>query len=162
MHLGTGFAGCTVVITLHTVKTTAIVWCPLQGGNPVPLGQQNGIFFTALKWICKPLMFTCFVIKLMSIHPLKNLIKVCLWQAASRSLDSTLGADDLIGVSSRSLLLPHLFVSTSCVTKINCSEQELVFLVLLGAMLSGAQLLCGMSQPLLVAATPSPLSKQVI
>lgn len=55
----------------------------------------------------------------MSIRPLKNLIKVCLWQVASQSLDSTLGADDLIGVSSHSLLLPHLFVTTSCVTKIN-------------------------------------------
>lgn len=56
----------------------------------------------------------------MSIHPLKNILKVWYWQVASQSLDSTLGADDLIGVSSHSLLLPHLFVSTSCVTEINC------------------------------------------
>lgn len=56
----------------------------------------------------------------MRIHPLKNPIKVCFWQVASQSLDSTLGADDLIGVSSHSLLLPHLFASTSCVTEINC------------------------------------------
>lgn len=56
----------------------------------------------------------------MSTHPLKNLIKVRFWQVASQSLDSTLGADDLIGVSSHSLLLPHLFVSSSCVTEIHC------------------------------------------
>lgn len=56
----------------------------------------------------------------MSTHPLKNLIGVWFWQVASQSLDSILGADDLIEVSSHSLLLPHLFVSTSCVTEINC------------------------------------------
>lgn len=100
-------------------KATAVGWYLPQSSNPVPRGQCNGIFFSALNCICKPLMFTCFVAKLMSVHPLKNLIKVRLWQVASPSLDSTLGADDLIGASSHSLLLPHLFVSTSCITKIN-------------------------------------------
>lgn len=60
-------------------------------------------------------MFTCFVIKLISIHPLKNLTEVHLWQFASRTLDSTLVADDLIRVFSYSVFLPQLLVSTLCV-----------------------------------------------
>lgn len=39
VHLGIGFAGCMVVINLRAVKTTAVAWCPLQRGNPVPFSQ---------------------------------------------------------------------------------------------------------------------------
>lgn len=69
-----------------------------------------------MKLICKSYMFTCFVIKLISIHPLKNLIKVHLWQFASQTLDSSLVADDLVRVFSYFLFLPQLLLSTLCCT----------------------------------------------